>query len=34
MQERAESLGGTFQIVTQPGAGCKVCVVLPLQGLL
>lgn len=35
MQERAESLGGTFQIVTQPGAGCKVCAVFPLpEGLL
>lgn len=35
MQERAESLGGTFQIVTQPGAGCKLCAVFPLpEGLL
>jgi signal transduction histidine kinase len=34
MQERAESLGGTFHIVTQPGAGCKVCAVFPLpEGL-
>ncbi|GAP94289.1 sensor histidine kinase [Leptolyngbya sp. NIES-2104] len=35
MQERAESLGGILQIVTQPGAGCKVCAVFPLpEGLL
>ncbi|MBE9011331.1 sensor histidine kinase [Pseudanabaenaceae cyanobacterium LEGE 13415] len=30
MQERAESLGGTFQIFTAPGAGCKVCALFPL----
>jgi signal transduction histidine kinase len=35
MQERAESLGGTFHVVTRPGAGCKVCAVFPLpEGLL
>ncbi|KAM3110462.1 sensor histidine kinase [Phormidesmis sp. 146-33] len=34
MQERAESLGGTFQIISAPGAGCKVCVTIPLPQVI
>lgn len=30
MQERTESLGGTFQLISSPGAGCKVCALFPL----
>jgi len=31
MRERAESLGGTFQVITAPGAGTRIEVDLPLQ---
>ncbi|BAU15335.1 integral membrane sensor signal transduction histidine kinase [Leptolyngbya sp. NIES-3755] len=34
MQERAESLSGTFAIVTSPGAGCKVCASFPLPQVI
>jgi signal transduction histidine kinase len=32
MRERAESLGGTFRIVSTPGKGTQVSVTLPLRG--
>lgn len=34
MQERVESLTGTFQILSSPGAGCKVCAVFPLPQVI
>jgi signal transduction histidine kinase len=30
MRERAESIGGRFELVTAPGAGCRIAVELPL----
>jgi signal transduction histidine kinase len=34
MRERVVALGGQFQLVSQPGAGCRTTVNLPLSGLL
>ncbi len=33
MQERVSLLRGRFQVETQPGAGCRIRVVMPLRGL-
>jgi len=30
MKERAESIGGTFQLISQPGEGTSVQVIVPL----
>ena len=30
MQERAESLGGKFQVISQPKAGCRILIHLPM----
>ncbi|MEL6765526.1 MAG: hypothetical protein AAFO87_18185 [Cyanobacteria bacterium J06607_6] len=34
MRERATALGGTCQIWSAPGAGCRISVILPLPNAL
>ncbi len=31
MRERAQSLGGEFQLISEPGHGVKISVIIPLR---
>jgi len=32
MRERAEDIGGTFRVFSRPGQGCKITVLVPMEG--